>query len=793
MLCKDGLPRFEVGDWLIRLFLALCIPLCGISHSVAVDTYWNSASGNWSTAANWTGGEPTGGHYAYLDNGGTATIAEAGEKCLFLYLGKTGSGSIEMINGDLAAYSAYIGEFHAGTFTQTGGSTTVSAVFRMGNYPGSTGNYYLGGTAQLSTSSEYLAYDGTAHFTQTGGTNTVNSLLYLGYESSSVGTYELSGTGQLSAGTESIGDKGTGTFTQTGGTNSASRLNVGYNSSSSSSTYKLSGTGQLSASSEYIAYDGQGSFEHTGGTNTIEQSLNVGYGSTSTGSYLLSDAGQLSAKRAEIGYRGTGTVTQTGGTNAVELTLSLGYNATGKGYYNLNGGQLSAAAEYLGTSGLSTFTQTGGVNSATHVKIGSYGSYVLCGGTLNLTGGLENSGAIDLSNSAAVINAASAIVDLSRASISNSQNMSLTVDEHSLLIVPTGFDAAAYFSDYHNAGTLHQAGSPLEIPSDSTIYGVGSIADRVDCRGTLSATSGSNYAINLKGGVRVFGTGSADLRDGTISVNDANSEMSGGTLAAKTLSIGSKGMGTFTHTAGTNLISSTVYVGYELGHAGNYSLSGSGQLSTATEIVGNYGTGIFTQTGGTNIVTTSLCLGSKSFSAGTYNLEGGTLVLKVLYKGSGTAAFNFGGGTLQASGDFTTSLPLTLTDNDGDAHIDTKDFAVTLSGALTGSGGLNKTGAGSLILKGPITYSGLTTISDGTLTIDNGLTNVMSVISGPGKLTVGSTTVLTAESINVGTLTIGSSSAHAAPEPAGFALLGMGILSGLVCARCQRIRTSVKN
>ena len=44
---------------------------------------------------------------------------------------------------------------------------------------------------------------------------------------------------------------------------------------------------------------------------------------------------------------------------------------------------------------------------------------------------------------------------------------------------------------------------------------------------------------------------------------------------------------------------------------------------------------------------------------------------------------------MQASGTLTTSLPMTLTGNGGNANVDTARFPVTLSGVLSGIGGSN--------------------------------------------------------------------------------------------------------
>jgi autotransporter-associated beta strand protein len=86
-----------------------------------------------------------------------------------------------------------------------------------------------------------------------------------------------------------------------------------------------------------------------------------------------------------------------------------------------------------------------------------------------------------------------------------------------------------------------------------------------------------------------------------------------------------------------------------------------------------------------------------------------------LRKGDGTAAFSFGGGTIRAIGAMSSALNGTLTGTGGDGTVDTNNFPVTLSGVLSGSGGLIKTGKGTLILSGTNTYTGVSTVQHGTL------------------------------------------------------------------------------
>jgi autotransporter-associated beta strand protein len=207
-----------------------------------------------------------------------------------------------------------------------------------------------------------------------------------------------------------------------------------------------------------------------------------------------------------------------------------------------------------------------------------------------------------------------------------------------------------------------------------------------------------------------------------------------GLLSADYEYVGNSGAGTFDQSGGDNTISYNLYLGYHLGSTGTYNLSGEGRLDVSvSENIGSSGTGTFTQSGGIN-TTNVLYLGMLPGSSGTYNFTGGILILNSLDKGAGNAAFNFGGGTLQANNPFTTEVPMNLTRNGGDANIDTNDYEVALSGLLYGKGGLNKLGSGMLTLSERNIYSGDTTVNGGTLEIAGGIdaagTSLVDVRSG---------------------------------------------------------------
>ena len=227
---------------------------------------------------------------------------------------------------------------------------------------GSSGTYLLqGGSLSVTGGAEYVGQSGTGTFTQSGGTNSLSSGLHLeiGYASGSFGTYNLSNAGALSThGAVIVGDNGTGYFNQSGGTStivSSDALAVGLNVGSNG-TYTMTG-GTLSAGGhEFIGDLGIGTFTHSAGTNTIGSGsfLILGAVTGSTGTYNLSDTGILNTNGEEyIGDEGTGTFNQTGGAHNVKSghSINIAFVGGASGTYNLSGGSANVSGNvYVGGS-----------------------------------------------------------------------------------------------------------------------------------------------------------------------------------------------------------------------------------------------------------------------------------------------------------------------------------------------------------------------------------------------------------------------------------------------------------
>ena len=116
-----------------------------------------------------------------------------------------------------------MGNAGSGSFTQDNSagdsSHTVGGSLTLGSQAGSSGSYSLtdtgsGYNVSLAVTGDTIVGDaGSGTFTQSGGTHTVTGNLTLAQWVNSSGTYNLQG-GSLVASCEYIGVYGTGTFTQ---------------------------------------------------------------------------------------------------------------------------------------------------------------------------------------------------------------------------------------------------------------------------------------------------------------------------------------------------------------------------------------------------------------------------------------------------------------------------------------------------------------------------------------------------------------------------------------------------
>lgn len=173
--------------------------------------------------------------------------------------------------------------------------------------------------------------------------------------------------------------------------------------------------------------------------------------------------------------------------------------------------------------------------------------------------------------------------------------------------------------------------------------------------------------------------------------------------------------------------SGTVTLGAFQANRGTLQVNAGSSLNFTSLEVGtgnSVGAGL-TLKGGSVTSTGQARFGQGSGSAsGTLNLFAGTLIVPALTKGFLTFNVNFDGGTLKANANSSTFLTAATSAKvrSGGVVIDDGGFSITIAQALiedttSTGGGLTKSGSGILKLSGTNTFTGPTTISNGTLAL----------------------------------------------------------------------------
>jgi autotransporter-associated beta strand protein len=203
------------------------------------------------------------------------------------------------------------------------------------------------------------------------------------------------------------------------------------------------------------------------------------------------------------------------------------------------------------------------------------------------------------------------------------------------------------------------------------------------------------------------------LTIGTTAPGSAVRLMAGATLEVASLNIGASG--TFIYSGGTLIVGEggeTTSIApqpqSEIQDNGNFLFNDPHSVTFANSIGG---TGTVTMDGGGTLTLTV----ENTYSGGTIFDRGIIAVTNDVALGTGSLTFN--GGTLEAlssvGGIFLTNA-ITLNSGGGTFLADTGTFS-TLLGDISGTGSFTKSGDGLLLLGGRNTYTGLTTVSAGTL------------------------------------------------------------------------------
>ncbi len=335
-------------------------------------------------------------------------------------------------------------------------------------------------------------------------------------------------------------------------------------------------------------------------------------------------------------------------------------------------------------------------------------------------------------------------------------------------------------------GTLNVAAGTLRLYSGSNYtpatVSVSAGTGRLEVDGGTLTTSGAT-TVNGNGGTLVVKNGVAQFA--AVATNNTSGgliRVEGGVFSAASINIPRSSDGTpsfgsgFVVAGGEATVAGTIGAGTN-NSWGSVSIEGGSLTVGGAVTLGNQASsgrgGQLRVTGGTFVVTNEaegLVINRRAGNVARANFSGGTALIEKVMLGfnntvnAGSATLTVDGGalrigaggivsagvspfvasvvlqsgTLGAEKNWSSSLPMTLS---GNIHIDAQSqhgvpTEITLNGVLSGSGGLTKTGAGTLVLAADNTYSGPTIVQAGTLRVDGSLAAESTVtIAGPATLT----------------------------------------------------------
>lgn len=516
---------------------------------------------------------------------------------------------------------------------------------------------------------------------------------------------------------------------------------------------------------------------------------NTNYAGTTTinqGNITISGSGTLGNGRAPLVVNNTNT----GAGRSNLLTLSTTLDTT---VGSLSG---TIATPSSGTNNATITTQTSRnftVNQTTPGSfagvIGGSGSFTLGGSsnnTLTLSGINTYSGGTTINNGTLALgHATNTLADSGAVTVSggtlaigaNSDTVGAVTLSSGSITGSTGVLTASSFGVQSGSISAKLAGNaPLTKSASGNVTITGALNTTNTAGNVIRVTggsSGSNSILSLSPSVSSV-TG-ANSNNNSVSIGDTFGDyavfnQTAGTVNSTSISIGNLGTGTYNLSGGTaNTNSLTMAFTGPFSNTGEafLNVSGTGSLNVYSNgklVLGTFyaRTSTVNQTGGTvsfysDAGTTLGGTGGLAFNggAGSYTLSGGTLALPNITllasgggAGGGTGALNFNGGTLSIT-NASFSVPSGVTFNvKGDgavansgANIDTGSLAVTINAPLVHSGpnaidgGLTKLGTGTLRLGGNNTYTGPTTVNNGTLELSgSGSINASSGITVNGGL-----------------------------------------------------------
>ena len=447
------------------------------------------------------------------------------------------------------------------------------------------------------------------------------------------------------------------------------------------------------------------------GTLKVSADNNLGGG----GSGLILDGGNLFVSRGFASSRAFSFV-KGGKIEVSKESMTLSGVLSGSGDWTKSGVGtlvLSGTNTYTGTVTLSQGTLRVGASN----NLGGGGSGVsLDGGTLELTSSFASSKSFSLS-SVGTIDVGSNQITLSGVF----SGFGSFTKRGSGTLVLSGVNT-------YSGGTVLSEG----VLSISSSRGLGASQSALDLDGgtlkvTSSVSSSRSFFLSSRGIIdidpnqtyaisgRLSGVGNLEKRgSGTLTLSGINTYSGGSTLLGGIVSVGadnnlgSRGSGVIFN--GGSFLATQGFISER---PFSFRSGGTIGVSAGTLTLSGFlsGSGSLTKSGTGTLVLSE----ANTYSGGTTLSAGIVSVGADNNLGASGGGMTLDGGILLASQGFSSARAFSLTSNGG--TIGVSKGALILSGVVSGSGNLTKSGMGTLVLSGTNTYGGDTTLSAGIVSV----------------------------------------------------------------------------
>ncbi len=479
----------------------------------------------------------------------------------------------------------------------------------------------------------------------------------------------------------------------------------------------LSGAGNVTLSGGLLT---------AGGTNasaTFDGVLSGTGGLTKLGTGTMTLSGANSYSGATTINAGTLALTGTGRTGAGDLAVAAGATLDLAGNSNSVAGLSGAGTVLLGAG---TLTAGGAADTGFSGVISGAGGFTKAGaGNLTLSGTNSYTGTTAINAGTLTLATATAISDTAAVTVASGGTLALGANK--------------------TIGSLGGAGN-VALATRTLTIGSGSFTGVMSGAGALTKAGAGTLTL---GGVNTY-TGATTISGGTLAIGAGGSiAASSGvnlTAADATLDIqaGSQTIGGLTGVAGSKVVlgNSTLTAGGTASTSFAGVISGAGGLTKA-------GSGTLTLSGANTYAGATTVTAGILRSGATNAFGPGALVVQ---SGARADLANFAQTVASISGAGSITLgSATLTIGNSTSS----EFA----GVISGTGGLTKTGSGTLTLSGANTYTGVTNVSAGLLTVNGSITSAVTLGAGGrlgGNGTIGALNIsgTVAPGNSIGTLNI---------------------------------------